>query len=106
MATLSKQERDKLNQAMPTLRLSVEHLHNFNEAPPPKISVFQMNFADACKAFDFLFMHTPALMRALESYNELDAKLLEAQETIAELEETLEAANRDLESYHATRFRG
>lgn len=35
-------------------------------------------------------------MKALQSYEELDAELLAAQETIADLENTLEDANRDL----------
>lgn len=105
MTTLNKQERDKLREALSTIQLAVNHLQSFNEVPPARMSVLQLSFAESCKAFAFLFIHTAALLRALESYNELDAELLKAQETIAELEEALEAANRDLESYQVSTFK-
>lgn len=61
----------------------------------------QLEYANYAKILADLFVNPDTcgvLIGALEGYAELDAALLDAQETNAELEETLEAANRDLES--------
>lgn len=101
MTTLSKSERDNLDLLLPAVKTAVENVQGYGVLEPIDPTLKDA-YNKACRELAQLFV-IPAigssLLRALECYNQLDAELLALQETNAELEDALESANRDLESF-------
>jgi len=100
MATLNQKELKNFVTVLSAVRGAFNSLFRFDTMNRPKPGdANYLYYLEACRDFAEKFTNPYAEnlpMKALQSYEELDAELLAAQETIADLENTLEDANRDL----------